>query len=125
MRKLNSLRRQMYEEDELLTMTLSSQITNEEETQVHRGSVIGRQVVPRDQYSGYIRLMNDYFVENPVYGENLFRHRSVFLQCQFHFCQLFTNLTCHFVIVFPGFECVFKCSTTYCRGLGRQAITSS
>lgn len=39
------------------------------------GSVEGRRVIDRDSESGYQRLLNDYFVENPVYGEKEFRRR--------------------------------------------------
>ena len=39
------------------------------------GDRISRQYQYRDQVSGHSRLLNDYFVENPVYDETLFRRR--------------------------------------------------
>ena len=37
------------------------------------GDRISRQYRYRDRVSGHSRLLNDYFVENPVYDETLFR----------------------------------------------------
>ena len=39
------------------------------------GDRISRQYRYRDRVSGHSRLLNDYFVENPVYDETLFRRR--------------------------------------------------
>ena len=39
------------------------------------GDRISRQYRHRDRVSGHSRLLNDYFVENPVYDETLFRRR--------------------------------------------------
>ena len=39
------------------------------------GDRISRQYLYRDRVSGNTRLLNDYFVENPVYDETLFRRR--------------------------------------------------
>ena len=39
------------------------------------GDRISRQYRYRDRVSGHSRLLNDYFVENPVYNETLFRMR--------------------------------------------------
>ena len=39
------------------------------------GDIISRQFRYRDRVSGHSRLLNDYFVENPVYDETLFRRR--------------------------------------------------
>ena len=39
------------------------------------GGRIGRQYRYRDRVSGHSRLLNDYFVENPVYDETLFHRR--------------------------------------------------
>eukprot|EP00267_Zea_mays_P032569 XP_008665976.1 uncharacterized protein LOC103644568 [Zea mays] len=50
-------------------------MAEEEENMPHRGSIVGRRTIPRDRYSGYFRLMQDYFIEQPVYGDNLFRRR--------------------------------------------------
>ena len=40
---------------------------------VGSGDRISRQYRYRDRVSGHSRLLNDYFVENPVYDETLFR----------------------------------------------------
>ena len=39
------------------------------------GDRINRQYRYRDRVSGHSRLLNDYFIENPVYDETLFRRR--------------------------------------------------
>ena len=39
------------------------------------GDRISRQYRYRDRVSGHSRMLNDYFVENPVYDETLFRRR--------------------------------------------------
>jgi hypothetical protein len=39
------------------------------------GSVVGRKVFKREREDGYRRLMEDYFVEESVYGEKEFRRR--------------------------------------------------
>ena len=49
------------------------------------GNRISRQYRYRDRVSGHSRMLNDYFVENPVYDETLFRrrfrlNRSLFLR---------------------------------------------
>lgn len=49
----------------------------EEEHQPHRGSVHGRATVDRDRYTGRLRLMQDYFVDPPVYDERFFQRRYV------------------------------------------------
>jgi hypothetical protein len=60
--------RRMYDDEHLLHMLHSSMVEDEdEETHVHRGSVVGRRVINRDRGSGYVRLMQDYFSDNPVY----------------------------------------------------------
>jgi hypothetical protein len=38
-----------------------------------RGSIVGREVVPRPQQSGHDKLFQDYFCENPIYGHRFFR----------------------------------------------------
>jgi len=64
-------------QQEIVTGATILQIIEEEEDRPRRGSVIGREIVPRDRYSGYWRLMMDYFVDRPVYGEKFFRRRLV------------------------------------------------
>jgi hypothetical protein len=51
----------------------------EEEEPWWGGLVVGRQTVPRDMFSGYCMLYADYFADEPVYGDNVFRRRFVFL----------------------------------------------
>lgn len=65
----------MFAEHELLQLTTIARMAEEEENMPHRGSVVGRRTIPRDRYSGYFRLMQDYFIQQPVYGDNLFRRR--------------------------------------------------
>jgi hypothetical protein len=65
-------------DDEIVAATVIVQLLQEEEElQPRRGSVFGRQVVPRDRLSGHFRLMADYFVPNPVYDDDFFRRRYV------------------------------------------------
>jgi len=72
------LSRQLFDaQQEIVTGATILQIIEEEEDRPRRGSVIGREIVPRDRYSGYWRLMMDYFVDRPVYGEKFFRRRLV------------------------------------------------
>jgi hypothetical protein len=54
------------------------QVLQEEEDKApRRGSIIGREVVPRDRASGHVQLMKDYFVGWPMYNEDFFRRRFV------------------------------------------------
>jgi hypothetical protein len=63
---------------ELAIRTFIAQVASkEEEQQPLRGSVSSRIIVPRDRYSGYWRLMQDYFFEPHVFGDNFFRQRYV------------------------------------------------
>jgi hypothetical protein len=39
--------------------------------------VPGRQIVPRDRFSGHHRLHADYFSDNPIFRDDLFRRRLV------------------------------------------------
>ena len=72
------LSRQLFDaQQEIVTGATILQIIEEEEDRPRRGSVIGREIVPRDRYNGYWRLMMDYFVDRPVYGEKFFRRRLV------------------------------------------------
>jgi hypothetical protein len=73
--------------------------------------MIGRQVVPRDRYSGYIRLMNDYFIKNPVYGENLFHvlTMSISFQPAFHqFDQSFCHCASRFQMCLQMFNNILQ-----------------
>ena len=44
----------------------------------HRGSISGHKVVHRNREAGHLRLFNDYFADDPIYGPNFFRRRFVF-----------------------------------------------
>jgi hypothetical protein len=61
----------------LLTTTAVVQVLHEEKERerLHRGLVIGRETVKRVKYDGYHRLMKDYFLNLPIFGENFFRRR--------------------------------------------------
>lgn len=39
------------------------------------GSVFGHKTYNRDRIGGHIRLMNDYFIERPLFDPNIFRRR--------------------------------------------------
>ncbi|XP_042023931.1 putative nuclease HARBI1 [Salvia splendens] len=43
--------------------------------QIYRGSVPGHIVINRDREGAYARLYNDYFANNPLYNETMFRRR--------------------------------------------------
>ena len=71
---------QFHAHHELLTMTTIVQIIEEEEEErPRRGSIVGRKTVPRDRFSSYWRLMQDYFLDPPVFDDNHFRRRLVSL----------------------------------------------
>ena len=72
---------QFHAHHELLTMTTIVQIIEEEEEEERprRGSIVGRKTVPRDRFSSYWRLMQDYFLDPPVFDDNHFRRRLVSL----------------------------------------------
>jgi hypothetical protein len=69
----------------MLTVTAIVQVLHEEEEQerLHRGSIVGRETVKWDKYDRYHRLMKDYFLNPPIFGENFFRRRfgSLLMAC--------------------------------------------
>jgi hypothetical protein len=77
LKRLQRIHEQRKTEVDLITSTVVTHFACDEEEEPHRGSVIGRRVIPRDRYSGYVRLMNDYFVDNPVYPEYFFQRRCL------------------------------------------------
>jgi len=81
---------QFHAHHELLTMTTIVQIIEEEEERPRRGSIVGRKMVPRDRFSGYWRLMQDYFLDPPVFDDNHFR-------CRFRMCKAMFIDICHAV----------------------------
>lgn len=66
--------------DDLLAASTIVQLCKEEEEEPRwGGSVPGRQMVPRDRFTGHQRLHADYFCDDPVYKEDVFRRRLVFI----------------------------------------------
>ena len=64
------------EEDEYgAAVVVAEQFAEQELTGRRGGSVYGRQTVYRGRLEGHARLYADYFVDNPVYGEETFRRR--------------------------------------------------
>jgi hypothetical protein len=70
------------EEDAFLKLLADNQL---EQSMKWGGSVFGHEVINREREKFHEILMNDYFVENPVFGESKFRrrfrmNRSLFLR---------------------------------------------
>jgi hypothetical protein len=86
----------------------------DEEIHVHRGSVVGRRVINRDRESGYVRLMQDYFSDNPVYNDDIFRRRFRMTKAMFHnICQTLEAANPYFGQSYnaanvPGFHTIQK-----------------
>ena len=53
-----------------------SQIVNAKK---HGGSIKGHKVVHRNREAGDLRLFNDYFSDDPIYGPTYFRRRFLFI----------------------------------------------
>jgi hypothetical protein len=89
----------------LLATTIACIGTEVEENKPNsrRGSIVGRRTIARDRYSGYCRLMEDYFVSNSVYGENLFRRRLVSNYLP-KLCTFSSSLSYYGFIGFTGSE---------------------
>jgi hypothetical protein len=105
------MRDHRYAEDEMIAMTVMMYLV-EEEKEPHRGSVFGRRVIPRDRHSAYLRLMNDYFVDNPVYPEYYFRRRCI-ICCFMSSCSLCIPYGCaHCSYMVAGLEWVETCLQT-------------
>jgi hypothetical protein len=81
-------------------------IVEEEESKPRRGSVIGRQVVPRYRHCGHYHLMTNYFVSNPVYGDDLFRRRyvTIILSCIYGFGDVGVDIIHSDVPMVSGLE---------------------
>jgi hypothetical protein len=60
------------------------------------GSVLGRKYINRDYSSGHIRIMEDYFVERPVFSEQMFRRR---FRMRYAFAQAFGQDTILIVVL--------------------------
>ncbi|CAN6319320.1 unnamed protein product [Urochloa humidicola] len=61
--------------DDLLAILLLADMDHERCKKKRRGSILGREVVPRNMPSGHLRIFADYFVEPPVYNAKKFRRR--------------------------------------------------
>jgi hypothetical protein len=48
-------------------------------SRVEKVQCVARQIVPRDRFTGHHRLHADYFYENPIFGDDLFRRRFIFI----------------------------------------------
>jgi hypothetical protein len=62
-------------EESLLVDIEEERLANKSKKRGHRGSVMGHDVVLRDQIGGHERLYQDYFADSPTYGARLFRRR--------------------------------------------------
>jgi hypothetical protein len=83
-------------QDNLVAATTNVQISQEEEEPHWGGSVPGRQIVPQDRFSGHHRLNADYFYENPVFWDDLFRRRVIFI----HLCIVILTSMATNVLIF-------------------------
>jgi hypothetical protein len=72
------------EDDLVMAVTITQLVQIEEEEEpCWGGSVLGRRIVPRNRFSGYRLLYADYFVDEPVFNDDVFRPRFVFIHCIF------------------------------------------
>jgi hypothetical protein len=71
-RLINKLRARYYYDEIAAAIVVVQLLEEEEQLKPRRGSVIGRQVTTPDRLSGDTRLMEDYFVPNPVYDDDFF-----------------------------------------------------
>lgn len=62
-------------DDDTLAILMLADMDHDERHKKRRGSVPGRNVVPRDISSGHSRIMADYFADPPAYNEKIFRRR--------------------------------------------------
>ncbi|KAK4480503.1 hypothetical protein RD792_013578 [Penstemon davidsonii] len=63
------------DDDDKMFLEFGSEKVPYESTPVHGGSVPGRQFLNRNHKTRHIQLMNDYFVERPLYSGETFRRR--------------------------------------------------
>jgi hypothetical protein len=61
--------------DDLIAILMLADMDHEKHKRKRRGSVLGRQVVPRNISSGNLRIVADYFADPPVYNARFFRRR--------------------------------------------------
>jgi hypothetical protein len=69
---INKLRDRYYDDEIAAAIVVVQLLEEEEQLKPRRGSVIGRQVAARDRLCGHAGLMEDYFVPNFVYDDDLF-----------------------------------------------------
>jgi hypothetical protein len=92
-------------QDNLVAATTIVQISQEEEEPHWGGLLPSRQIVPRDRFSGHHRLEAEYFCENAVFGDDLFRRLFVLVH---HLCcntNIDDNHCTDFCFKFAGSEC--------------------
>ena len=66
------------DDDDCLIMSAASIVeTYSNQKGRHGGSVPGHKVMYRDRVGGHQRMFQDYLVDDPTYGPNLFRRRFV------------------------------------------------
>jgi hypothetical protein len=71
------------EDDLVMAATITQLVQIEEEEPSWGGSVLGRRIVPRNRFSGYRLLYADYFVDEPVFNDDVFRRWFMFIHCIF------------------------------------------
>ena len=54
---------------------LIQHLCDHQSLQIHRGSILGHIVINRDWEGAHTRLYNDYFADNSLYNETMFRRR--------------------------------------------------
>jgi len=65
------------DDDRLITSAAAIVETYSNKKGRHGGSVPGHKVIYRDREGGHQRMFQDYLVDDPTYGPNLFRRRFV------------------------------------------------
>jgi hypothetical protein len=70
------------EDDRVMAASITQLIQiKEEEEPRWGGSVPNRRTVPHNRFSGYRLLYADYFADEPVFNDDVFRQWFVFIHC--------------------------------------------
>jgi hypothetical protein len=70
------------EDDRVMAASITQLIQIEEEEEPRwGGSVPNRRTVPHNRFSGYRLLYADYFADEPVFNDDVFRQWFVFIHC--------------------------------------------
>jgi hypothetical protein len=88
------------------------------------GSFPDRQIVARDRFSGHYRLKADYFCENPIFGNDLFHTRFIFIHHLFCNTNIDGIHCTHFCFKFVGSECQKQCSLHQSRDCNKEPVFS-